>query len=126
MRKLVVLLFIAAFVNACNSKGLRENRKEKNSRVENKTGRNDSIEKNKNSSSHSWTKAEQDRFIGDCIKGYEEEDIDEEDLNDFCTCMLTEAQKYYARYHHMDEKSNEEHDKEIVDKCVGIYLKAEQ
>lgn len=120
MRKLVVLLFIAVFVNACNNKSLKEAGKEK------KASGNDSTKKNKNSPSHTWTKAEQDRFIGDCINGYEGEDIAEEDLNDFCSCMLAEAQKYYARYHHMDEKSNEEHDKEIFDKCVGIYLKAGQ
>lgn len=67
-----------------------------------------------------WTEADKKRFMKECQQE-SSENIGKGKLNDFCNCMLIEAQKYYSSYKQMDQKSDEGNDEEIFKKCVGAY-----
>lgn len=127
MSKLIVLLFAFLLATSCNNN--------KKSSIQNdKSGKNDSKvsidsgkgDKNRdNNSQFNWTKKEQNQFLEDCRKESEEDD-DNRRVNDLCSCFLREAQKYYPSYRQMDEKSNDDHDKEIFAECVGKYKEKEE
>jgi hypothetical protein len=65
-------------------------------------------------------KKERKKFVNDC-KEESAENVAADKLNDFCSCMLTQAQRYYPNYKQMDENSNEESDRKILDECLGKY-----
>jgi hypothetical protein len=132
MRRLFILLFAFVAVIACNNnnkmnagndtggqnddKALKDNRDDANDvEVDRKADKN--IDK---SSQYTWKKAEQNKFMEDCSRD-SEENVDKGKLKDFCSCMLTQAQKYYPSYDQMYEKSNEDDDREILAKCIGSY-----
>ena len=71
----------------------------------------------RDTSSYTWTRKEQNKFLADC-KRESGQKLTDEKLKDFCYCMLTQAQKYYSTYNQMDEKSNEEADRKILANCA--------
>ena len=124
LRKLFVVLIPALeILSGCNNTAQKENKATDKTLIDARTD--SSRPEDKSSDTFNWTKKEQDQFMNDCIAGSEGEEIAEESLKNFCQCMLSEAQKYYPRYHHLEKKSNEEHDKAILEKCAGMYLTEE-
>jgi hypothetical protein len=139
MRRLLLLLFALVSVIACNNDnkvgngndkgGQNDNKAQKNDRdddinneVDRKENENNSRENKdtENNKQYTWTKTEQNKFMEECSRE-SEENVDQGKLIDFCSCMLTQAQKYYPGYSQMDDKSNEEDDREIFAKCISNY-----
>jgi hypothetical protein len=132
MRRLFILLFAFVTVTACNNdskEGAGNNKSKQNNDKAQSDDRDDTngVKVNRKAdnnmdkkSQYTWAKAEQNKFLEDCSRE-SEENIDKGKLKDFCSCMLTQAQKYYPGYAQMNEKSNEDDDREIFAKCIGNY-----
>jgi hypothetical protein len=137
MRRLIILLFAFVIITACNNDNKMKSQNEKGIQTDDKARKDDRDEgdsdedginnkdRDKNSNSqYNWKVAEQNKFLEDCRRDSEGH-VAKNKTKDFCSCMLTQAQKYYPSYRQMDEKSNEEHDKEIIAQCLGEYEEAE-
>lgn len=130
MRRAAILLFTFAIIFACNNnheKNTRNNRDEKAIRDEtddnkdkDERRKNDDNDKNSNGP-YRWTEKERNKFVNDC-KRESAENVAKNKLDDFCSCMLSQAQKYYPNYKQMDENSNEDSDTKILDECLGKYI----
>jgi hypothetical protein len=67
-----------------------------------------------------WKEVEQKKFLADCRKNMEGK-VDSAEVKIFCSCMLTQSQKYYPGYKQMEENSNDESDRKISLDCLEKY-----
>ena len=70
---------------------------------------------------YTWSKADKNKFLKDCDKEFDE-NISISKRKDFCTCMLTEGQKYYSSYKQMQDNGDDDHDEEISKKCLEEFM----
>jgi hypothetical protein len=128
MKRLAILLFTFAIIIACNNNNDKRNsrntmdekaiRDDGDSDKDDRSGNKDN-DKNGNAP-YRWTEKERNKFVKDC-KRESAENVARDKINDFCSCMLSQAQKYYPSYKEMDENSNEESDRKILDECLEKY-----
>ena len=77
-----------------------------------------------NDTSFTWTKKDQVKFLKECKAGSEQH-LSAEKLDGFCSCMLTQSQKYYRTYREMEHDSNDENDAKILAGCAGFVEQQE-
>src|SRR5258708_3869340 len=126
MRIMITLLFTSLLIIACKNNNQKDTERTDKVKSSNSDSNNNDNEKNtankanvkNNNSSHNWTRKEQNKFLEDCEKGSGQQ-LTGKKLKDFCSCMLLQAQKYYSTYSQMDEKSDEDNDRKILENCAG-------
>ena len=77
-----------------------------------------------NDTSFTWTKKDQAKFLKECKAGSEQH-LSAGKLEEFCTCMLTQSQKYYRTYREMEHDSNDEADAKILAGCAAYVEEQE-
>ena len=128
MRILITVLSALLLLSACNGNS-------KNSRKAGKTEGVDTLSrsnpkdttggKKTKDPSFTWTKKEQKKFLNDCKTGARQQ-LTGEELRDYCTCMLTQSQKYYRTYREMEEEGNDDDDVKIHTACAGYFNEEEE
>ena len=127
MRIPIVVISALLLLTACNSR-------EKNARKAADTETGDTSESTTpklnpdstkiNDSSFTWTKKDQAKFLKECKAGSDQH-LSPEKQEEFCTCMLTQSQKYYRTYWEMEHDSNDEDDARILAGCAGYVEEQE-
>jgi hypothetical protein len=128
MGRSITFLFAFVLISACNNDNKKNTQKESKTHKDDRdSGYNDGDDRmgnknndKKNSSSYNWPEREQNKFLEDCRRESEQKVIRGK-LKDFCSCMLTQAQKYYPTYAQMDEKSDEDDDRKILESCLEYF-----
>ena len=126
MRILIVFVFAFVLVSSCKNDKKNDHTTETSPRKDTIVAPpGDSVNRDTlKVHNYSWTKKDKDRFLLECKNGSREH-LSEEKLKDFCSCMLTQAQKYYSDYTEMDKRGNDESDGKILEACAG-YLDEEE
>jgi hypothetical protein len=125
MRNFISLVFAFLLITACKNADKKDSPKVNNARLNNRDSSNNDeddkpVNKDKNkkdNSPYNWTRKDQNKFLEDC-KRESSQELSDEKLKDFCSCMLGQARKYYPTYNEMDKKSNEEADRKIIANCA--------
>jgi hypothetical protein len=137
MKKILLIMMISASLFACNNEAANDettNDSKKTDKRERTTGDDDYTDKNgedreerdvkTNSEGNdrvnaNWTREDENEFLRDCREESGNEVVQER-LNDFCSCMLEQARKNYKNYAELD-KSNTEVDLEVFGDCIRKY-----
>lgn len=121
MRKSALLgLFAISIISCQNSKNRNESEQNIDTTV---AGTHDSaqhITDATDTSGYCWNETDQKKFLRDCRNNLAGK-TDSVQLEKFCSCMLTQSQKYYPDYQQMEKNSNEEYDKKISLDCLENY-----
>ncbi|MDP4263155.1 MAG: hypothetical protein Q8941_11565 [Bacteroidota bacterium] len=123
MKKWVILLFASALIFSCKNGNDRDKKiesKEKKETTSDTSMKAKDGDKRDKESGYKWKEPEQNKFLEDCRINLAGK-VDSAKMKDFCSCMLTQAQKYYPGYKQMDETSNPDYDSTIFVNCLEKY-----
>ena len=119
--KRVILVYIFVSGIACNNSNTTKN---SDGNQINKTDKIRSAEESEksdtNRNTYNWSQQEQNKFMTDCRKEFEES-VGEGKIKELCSCILIQARQHYQSYSQMEKKGDDDHDREIIIKCLGDY-----
>ncbi len=124
--KKIIPLCVVVLIFACNNSSKTKNREHVPINSIDKIDNEKKVaNRNTDRNIYSWSEKEQNKFMTDCTREFKES-VAEGKIKEICNCILTQARQYYKSYSQMEEKSNDDHDGEIITKCLGGYDEDEE